>query len=391
MHRVAETRHGTLVGNTVPTPWHFDFWGRDKAGNWTNKGAQTYTHGDHHEVTASSHIFDTITYDGNMNMSADGGLWTYEYDAEDRLRTVRLRSDGSLRSEYAYDALGRRVYKGGYGGWMRFWYDGQRRIEDYDLVWNVVGYRYFYGEYVDEPVVMDNLHWWGGRYWYHQDHLFNVVAMTGTTGAVAERIWYYQPFGEFISYDGNWTNAQGGGSRVANPFLYTGREYDGESGTYYYRARTFHPVLGRFLQRDPLGYVDGPNLYEYVSGRATTAVDPEGTWQQDMHFHMTYYLARLCGLTRAVRAWGGNTMSEAYVIAWHNQYTDDHSETMPGKSPFTESNRAHFHFRGGVVVAMSRAMTAIADHAVQMAYGDRLRGTGGSPETMAMWLMPRFR
>ena len=73
-------------------------------------------------------------------------------------------------------------------------------------------------------------------------------------------------------------------------FIYTGRRYDAESavyddtnwliveqpGLYYYRARYFSPALGRFIQRDPKGYVDGMGLYEYFAGGPTGAVDPEG-------------------------------------------------------------------------------------------------------------------
>lgn len=38
---------------------------------------------------------------------------------------------------------------------------------------------------------------------------------------------------------------------------YTGRETDPESGLKYYRARTYDPAVGRFLQRDPIGFVAG--------------------------------------------------------------------------------------------------------------------------------------
>ena len=58
--------------------------------------------------------------------------------------------------------------------------------------------------------------------------------------------------------------------------MFTGREYDPETGFYYYRARYYDPVWGRFLQRDPLGYVDGMNLYEYVRGNAANSVDSLG-------------------------------------------------------------------------------------------------------------------
>ena len=39
---------------------------------------------------------------------------------------------------------------------------------------------------------------------------------------------------------------------VAIPFQFAGREGDGEIGLYYYRARYYDPILGRFLQEDPL-------------------------------------------------------------------------------------------------------------------------------------------
>ncbi len=43
-------------------------------------------------------------------------------------------------------------------------------------------------------------------------------------------------------------------SAIGNPFLFTGRQYDPETGLYFYRARMYSPSLGRFLQTDPFGY-----------------------------------------------------------------------------------------------------------------------------------------
>jgi RHS repeat-associated protein len=63
-------------------------------------------------------------------------------------------------------------------------------------------------------------------------------------------------------------------SAVSNFCLFTGREYDEESGLYDYRARSYHPLLGRFLQRDPIQI--GDNLYRYVDDTPTAKVDPSG-------------------------------------------------------------------------------------------------------------------
>jgi hypothetical protein len=42
------------------------------------------------------------------------------------------------------------------------------------------------------------------------------------------------------------------------------------------RFRSYSPTLGRWLERDPAGYVDGMGLYEYVRGGPIAAVDPSG-------------------------------------------------------------------------------------------------------------------
>jgi RHS repeat-associated protein len=52
--------------------------------------------------------------------------------------------------------------------------------------------------------------------------------------------------------------------------------FDWTSDLYHVRHRTYHPTLGRWLQRDPAGYVDGMGLYEYVSSEPIMARDPRG-------------------------------------------------------------------------------------------------------------------
>ena len=62
----------------------------------------------------------------------------------------------------------------------------------------------------------------------------------------------------------------------ANEIIYCGYRFDPESQLYYVRNRTYNPVLGRWIQRDPIGYAGGINLYEYVGGFAPVVVDATG-------------------------------------------------------------------------------------------------------------------
>jgi RHS repeat-associated protein len=65
---------------------------------------------------------------------------------------------------------------------------------------------------------------------------------------------------------------------VRNSIGYCGYIFNEDSGLYTVRFRTYSPTLGRWLERDPAGYVDGMGLYEYVRGGPIAAVDPWGLW-----------------------------------------------------------------------------------------------------------------
>ena len=56
---------------------------------------------------------------------------------------------------------------------------------------------------------------------------------------------------------------------------YTGREPDA-TGLIHYRARYYHPELGRFVSRDPLGLSAGINPYAYADGNPVLFNDPDG-------------------------------------------------------------------------------------------------------------------
>ena len=77
------------------------------------------------------------------------------------------------------------------------------------------------------------------------------------------------------SYDYDaWGNPVGSLPAIMNPFTYTGREYDKETGLYYYRARYYSPQIGRFTSKDPLQI--GFNYYLYTHNDPVNSIDPLG-------------------------------------------------------------------------------------------------------------------
>ena len=65
-------------------------------------------------------------------------------------------------------------------------------------------------------------------------------------------------------------------ANFVQPYAFTARELDTESGLYYFRARFYDSGIGRFTSEDPKGFAAGVNFYDYVSNSPTGRVDPYG-------------------------------------------------------------------------------------------------------------------
>jgi len=74
-----------------------------------------------------------------------------------------------------------------------------------------------------------------------------VVAVASSDGTTVEKV-KYDPYGQAT------VTVQQGQSASGNPYLFQGRRWDDEVDLYYFRNRVMSPLLGRFLQRDPLEY-----------------------------------------------------------------------------------------------------------------------------------------
>jgi RHS repeat-associated protein len=213
----------------------------------------------------------------------------YEYDEENRLvRVRRLTSPADqILLEIGYDTFGRRVeskeYLDANGQPLsppRVTHHvvfGAMTVEEYtvtagptvalirELVW---------GNEFPMPVAMiDRTGSQAQVLHYLRDVLGNVVALTNASGDVVER-YRYDPYGTTHIYNASGTPLPT--SAYGNPFAFTGQRYDAAVDLYHFWFRTYSPSLGRWHQRDPVGYVDGVSLYQYAVGSPLNGTDPLG-------------------------------------------------------------------------------------------------------------------
>ena len=114
------------------------------------------------------------------------------------------------------------------------------------------------------------------EFYYHRDRLGNVTEISNFDGDVVQR-YVYDSFGNVTIYDDGGNQIEPTNSKfLKNPFMFTGREYDPETGCYYYRARYYCPDMGRFISEDPIGFAGSGNFYSYSINNPTNRRDPFG-------------------------------------------------------------------------------------------------------------------
>ena len=271
----------------------------DGNGNCIRKGKDRYAYDSRNRLTEASYDgrWERYTYDhaGNrLSKETESGCERYTYNALNQLTSLTkpdgaqtlyaydsqgnlLEERGGRNRSYAYDALGRLIETDTENAVCRYHYDGEgmryRSEKDgvpsycfYDrgsLLWEGShpgsGIRYTRGL---DTVCSEQGE--GNRHHHVRDELGSALFLLDEERNITKAC-RYDAFGNLLSESG----------QAPNRLLYTGQQYDRETGQYYLRARYYNPETGRFTQEDTYRG-DGLNLYAYCANNPVKYVDPTG-------------------------------------------------------------------------------------------------------------------
>jgi RHS repeat-associated protein len=245
----------------------------------------------------------TLTYDADGNLTADG-IWTYQWDGENRLISMAMTpsvqgiaNSNVLRLDFTYDYLGRRVQKvvsvwNGTGftpqSTSLFVYDG----------WNLLAVvnsqaaiqrSFMWGN--DLSGTMDQAGGVGGlllasisstNCFVTYDGNGNITSLVNAADKSLAARYEYSPFGELVR--------QTGSMAQDNPFQFSTKYRESESGVIYYGIRYYEPKNGNWLGRDKSEETGGLNLMSFLLNSPTTGIDSYGNVRIDydgkgLHVH----------------------------------------------------------------------------------------------------------
>ncbi|HPU33663.1 MAG TPA: RHS repeat-associated core domain-containing protein [Phycisphaerae bacterium] len=308
---------------------------------------------------------ETFGYDADGNLVFDG-TYRYEWDGENRLKAVYKAQPnaGDRRLVFDYDYMSRRVRRRAFVWTGSAWPDPDTDppVEDLRFVydeWNVI-------------MVLDGLkgnaidrkYTWGldlSGAFHRAGGIRGLLACEKTSGTHQGSYWYFYDangnVGQLVSATSNFPitaryeyDAYGnalvatGTSAAANPFRFSTKWQDNETGLYYYGYRYYSPTPGRWISRDPVQEFGGVNVFAFVGNKPPDRVDALGLscCPGDRYGGTTY--ARTCGLLGC----GVQDCTDCYVCvssetptgwtsAWRRYSTNCGSCVWPSRYPGTAS------------------------------------------------------
>ena len=377
--RMTTFERGTLnAANTAVagTPAESRAWNLDALGNWQSVTAggstETRSHDARNALTRVGAV--TTATDRNGNMTADDHGHTLVYDAWNRLVRVQDAGGGGVAA-YAYDATGRRVAEGHGGATTDLYYsDAWQVVEERDRAsGKVTAQNVWSPQAVDTLIERDRDTVGNGtldqRVYVQQDANGNVTSISDAGGNVVER-YRYDPYGRVTVLDASGNPRPGNASGYGMAYFHQGGRFDAAAGLYSFRNRDYSPSLGRWMQQDPAGYVDGGNLYQYVGSSPQEWVDPLGLqrwyqgWGRTFGMAVDYYEGG--EQVRAAAAEGAKGGASIAANTFSYGYSDQWGWTDSGSYQGADYDQSRFFaglsrsaFESAAFAAAGKALSAL--------------------------------
>jgi RHS repeat-associated protein len=239
---------------------------------------------------------ENYAHDDDGNLTSDG-RFTYTWDAENRLAAMQTHANIPLPARrklaYAYDSMGRRINKTvwhgtGSGSWqLHHKFDFIHELNG----WNILAERsggstnnflrtYTWGTDVAGAsgsgsslqgaggvggLLFATLHTRNLTLAYGNDLNGNVTLLVDTTSGQSAATYDYGPFGEPLRHSGEYA--------LLNPYRFSTKYTDDETGLLDYGLRYYNPNTGRWPNHDPIGERGGCNLYGFVANDPLNLID----------------------------------------------------------------------------------------------------------------------
>ncbi|MDP2923714.1 MAG: RHS repeat-associated core domain-containing protein [Candidatus Omnitrophota bacterium] len=252
----------------------------DAAGNRLTKNANgiatAYTYNNLNQLTkeTTSLVYTNYYYDLNGNLIKSspsvGNPQDLSYDCLNRLNKVTATglpvvSEVEPNEIYKYDGGGNRVQVSSTGTITNFLYDGSNSIIERNAS-QVTNRSYLrnpnsfggIGGIISQQSTVNS------QQYYHYDSLGSVTTTSNPSSAKLN-FYAYDSFGNIITSTGTTPNNR----------QFLTKEQD-TTGLVYFGARYYDPRIGRFITPDPMGMVDGPNMYVYCNNDPINYIDPYG-------------------------------------------------------------------------------------------------------------------
>ncbi len=244
----------------------------DSIGNRLQKDSYLYKVNDLNQLVDAAGATYTYDLDGNLaTKTVNDKTWDYQSNALNQL--VSIKNNAQI-VHFTYDPNGRRLTKSieskrGQTTTFRYFYLGSTEIGCLDENGDIIELKIPSDPNHPEssPIAIEIKK---DVYTPISDLQGNIVCLLDQSKNIVET-YQYSVFGEekIINKEGKTVPD----STVRNPWRYLGKRVDKEVELIYFGYRYYDPKVGRWISPDPLGGVDGPNLYAYAHNNPMKYID----------------------------------------------------------------------------------------------------------------------